>query len=239
MRHVLQPVVDLSRTNPSVYGFEGLARFEDGRPPDKHWQHAMARNAMERHHRFLERIEIRSWVGAVQSAQNRDVGGTLFINMIPSSIGDPVCHKVLNALKKRTEQRGFRLVPELTENGRADQELLLHAAAKLRKLGFRVSLDDCTEGSTSLSALLHMKPDFCKIDMRFIKRSKSLARELIKEVREWGGQIVVERVETAEQMNLALEIGATHGQGYLWGHPEWFVPCGLDGGRGLVGSCLV
>lgn len=240
MHHVLQPVVNLngntpvfqpiialetftvaSARMPSIFGYEALARFPDGVPPDRHWQAAQGQKITHPHTRVLERLEIRSWTGAVRLAISRGIRRPVFINIVSLALFDPKCQVALMALKRKAETFGFTLVPELTENNGAGFDQLMAAAKKLRAMGFgAISLDDCVEGFTPLMAVTRIKPEFAKMDVAFLRDSPLAAGGIISEVRKWGGQVVIERTETAEDARFAISLGATHAQGYFFGRPE-------------------
>ena len=97
--------------------------------------------------------------------------------------------------------------------------------AKLQQLGVTVSLDDFGTGYSSLSHLLKLKADHLKIDQSFVQAvpfdpgAASLTKGLISLAHTLGMKVVVEGVETKQQLESIREMGCDIAQGYLLGRP--------------------
>ena len=96
---------------------------------------------------------------------------------------------------------------------------------RIRALGVKVSLDDFGTGYTSLSYLSQIPFDKVKIDRSFVVRlgSDPMATSLIKLMSgllgDLGKSMVVEGVETPEQVRLLRELGSDLMQGYFFSKP--------------------
>ncbi|MCW2382940.1 EAL domain-containing protein (putative c-di-GMP-specific phosphodiesterase class I) [Sphingobium sp. B2D3B] len=126
-----------------------------------------------------------------------------------------------------------RLVIEITETAHyPDIGEATCFAARLRKLGVRVALDDFGVGHASLRSLLALQPDIIKIDAFFLRRAigsepdRVALHHLIGLAGSFVADVVVEGVETEEEFDLAREAGAIWLQGYHMGRPSvvrpWF-----------------
>jgi len=97
---------------------------------------------------------------------------------------------------------------------------------QLRGLGVRIVMDDFGTGYSSLSYLWKFSFDKLKVDRSFMAdfghagdRAKTVLRTVIGLGRELDMQIVVEGVETAEQVDFLKKIRGDQAQGYFFGTP--------------------
>lgn len=209
-----QPVVALS--DGAVVGFEALARWpEFGDPaPQTVFAHAEATGQIDR----LDRVALDL---AIESALDLGMAPSalLMVNCEPTSeyVG-PSSNPTLARARDH-----LRLVFELTE-----RHLLRHPPALLRKIaalradGFGVALDDVGAHPDSLALLDIVCPDIIKLDMAMVRshpsedQTRTLSAVLAHQERT-GSVLLAEGIETAEHLEQALALGATLGQGYLFG----------------------
>lgn len=119
---------------------------------------------------------------------------------------------------------GRRLELEITESAfLSDSENTLIVLRKLRDMGVRISLDDFGTGYSSLSYLHSFPLDKVKIDRSFLRdidhdrRSLSLLRGVMRLSSELGLSVVVEGVETLEQLHvIAMDGHVEEVQGFLF-----------------------
>jgi diguanylate cyclase (GGDEF)-like protein/PAS domain S-box-containing protein len=119
-----------------------------------------------------------------------------------------------------------RLELELTESLLVDDvEVVIARMSALKALGVRFSLDDFGTGYSSLSMLKRLPLDQLKIDRSFVRdlRHDPQDANIVKAIVTLGVamnlQVIAEGVETAEQREALVNLGCTHFQGYLFGHP--------------------
>jgi EAL domain-containing protein (putative c-di-GMP-specific phosphodiesterase class I)/GGDEF domain-containing protein len=140
------------------------------------------------------------------------------------------CEALTGILHDQADMAG-RLLFELTESHQIEN---LAAASKflgaLRRRGFKVCLDDFGAGAAAYNYLRNLEVDYLKIDGAFLQRAASDKREraLLRSISvlcaELGCQTIGEMIETSEMRTLALDLGLTYGQGYLFGKPTPEVP---------------
>lgn len=115
---------------------------------------------------------------------------------------------------------------EITEGAMiSNDQLAFDLLHRLQALGFSLALDDFGTGYSSLSYLSKLPLDELKIDRSFVVQIESSARSLkllesvVALARSQGLELVVEGVETAEQLALLQPLGAMKIQGYYFYRP--------------------
>jgi len=120
-----------------------------------------------------------------------------------------------------------RLIVELTETTVADDpERAAAQFAALRVSGVEVSIDDFGSGYSSLGQLVNIPAGVLKIDRSLVagspeRQSHSAAAiaAVVGLARACGMRSLAEGVETAEQLELATELGCTFAQGFYIARP--------------------
>jgi EAL domain-containing protein (putative c-di-GMP-specific phosphodiesterase class I) len=134
---------------------------------------------------------------------------------------------VIAAVREALDESGLaanRLEIEITESVLVqDTEATRAALMQLREMGVRISLDDFGTGYSSLSYLHSFPLHKVKIDRSFLKgiagnkRSLTLLRGVARLSSELGLAVVVEGVETDEELELVTrEAAIDEAQGYLF-----------------------
>ncbi|MCK0176987.1 EAL domain-containing protein [Mycolicibacterium sp. F2034L] len=209
-----QPVVRLPEE--SVVGYEALARWPElrGVTPQAVIAYAEAHGSLDE----LDRACIAAAVNGAVEQQIPD-GALLLVNCEPG--GDHHGIAADPALTRAREH--YDLVFELTErNLLAHPGLLLRTVTELRDNGVSVALDDVGSHPASAALLDVLRPDLVKLDMGLLERrpdreqARTIAAVLAYHERT-GATIVAEGIETDQQVEQALSLGATYGQGYRFG----------------------
>jgi diguanylate cyclase (GGDEF)-like protein len=136
---------------------------------------------------------------------------------------------VLSEVRYALEVSGLpadRLEIEITESSLLHNTQLTHdVLSQLQGLGVRISLDDFGTGYSSLSYLHNFPLQKVKIDRSFLEgidsdRPLTLLRGVARLSADLGMQVVVEGIETNEQLELISTDGTvTEAQGYLFSRP--------------------
>jgi len=96
----------------------------------------------------------------------------------------------------------------------------------LRKLGVRIALDDFGTGYSSLNYLLNLPIDILKIDKSFVDgitesdKKKSILASIISIAKKIDLSVVVEGVETEQQLDILIDLKCDKIQGYLFSKPD-------------------
>lgn len=119
-----------------------------------------------------------------------------------------------------------RLTLEITESILIDDSgLVIETLERLRAIGVRTALDDFGTGYSSLSYLAKLPLDKIKIDRSFTtsidtsKRSASLMRGITGIARDLDLEVIVEGIETEEQLDALRTFGIDGVQGYVFAKP--------------------
>ena len=136
---------------------------------------------------------------------------------------------VLSEIRYALEVSGLpahRLEIEITESSLLRNTQLTHdILSQLHALGVRISLDDFGTGYSSLSYLHNFPMQKVKIDRSFLEgidtdRPLTLLRGVARLAADLGMSVVVEGIETNEQLELISADGTvSEGQGYLFSRP--------------------
>src|SRR6185312_3438883 len=115
---------------------------------------------------------------------------------------------------------------ELTES------VMLHGAEKaaevmrqLGALGVTMAIDDFGTGYSCFSYLPKLPFNALKIDRSFVKEleyrpeTKAMVQSLVALAKNLSMQVIVEGIETPEQLELIKKLGGNEVQGYLLGKP--------------------
>lgn len=121
-----------------------------------------------------------------------------------------------------------RLEVEITESALLhDMEATVEVLHRLRKMGVRTALDDFGTGYSSLSHLQNLPLNKVKIDRSFLRdietdqRAQKLLRSVTQLSADLGMTVVIEGVETFDQLALLSANGAVDEvQGYLFSPPS-------------------
>ncbi|MCL2715276.1 MAG: EAL domain-containing protein [Alphaproteobacteria bacterium] len=134
-----------------------------------------------------------------------------------------------NEIRRALEVSGLpaeRLEIEITESSLLrNVQMTDDILSRLRALGVRISLDDFGTGYSSLSylhsfPLQRIKIDRCFLDGIESDRPLRLLRGITRLSADLGMSVVVEGIETSEQLELIAADGTvTEGQGFLFGPP--------------------
>lgn len=132
-----------------------------------------------------------------------------------------------------TSLRESRLPPERLELEVTESILIGNSSAviaklsALRALGIHIALDDFGTGYSSLSYLNDFEFDKIKVDQSFVRdinnpnasKATSIIRAVNAIARDFQMTIVVEGVETEEQLVALRRLGVSQAQGYLFSKP--------------------
>lgn len=134
-----------------------------------------------------------------------------------------------------------RLKLEMTESMPvANIENISEKMKRLLRAGIQISLDDFGTGYSSLSYIKQLPITEIKIDRSFVhaalddKRGALLARNIVQIGHDLNIKVLVEGIETYEQLNFFRSQGCIEFQGYLFGHP---MPL-IEFNRVIIGKLL-
>ncbi len=214
-----QPIIDF-RTG-KIHHTEALIRFRDGGPPNQ-WI-ALAEAAD-----IVTELDIAVCRRAIALAGAMPVSAPAFaMNLSGRSLENGDFVGQLRSLLAPYPMLAAKLMFELTETAVVrDIEAVDNAVQELRRLGFKVCLDDFGAVATSIHYLRSIKVDYVKIDGLFARsclrnpNDRSILSHVMALCRGSGAGVIVEMIETAEQAEAFRGLGADFAQGSYFGSPE-------------------
>ena len=153
-------------------------------------------------------------------------GQAISINISAQTLGnDHEFFAAVDQLLPRIKEAHFSLIFELTETSVIENQIDLSLGLiGLRKRGAKIAIDDFGTGKTSLSIISSLPTDFVKLDGSLLEVERpDLSRGLlelgVKFAELVGAEVIVEKIETQEDLELARQVGAKYAQGWLFGQP--------------------
>lgn len=147
---------------------------------------------------------------------------TLFVNLHSSDLLDESLFDPAAALSTVAAN----VVLEITERASMDEVKDSTARiAALRKLGFRIAIDDLGAGYAGLSSFATLEPEVAKLDMSLVRDlhkepiRHNLVRSMVTVCRELNILVIAEGVETAAERDALDALGCQLMQGYLFAKP--------------------
>jgi len=232
VRAVYQPIVELD--TGTVVAYEALARGPEGSSLER----PEALFAAARAAGLLGELDWECRAAAFGGALDARLSPptALFVNVEPASLTTPLPAHLADV--RQQAEAELRIVVEVTERALTrDPAGLLEAVAAARATGFALALDDVGAHPASLALMPFLEPDVIKLDLRLIQdRTTAGVADIVNAVaaqaERSGAVVLAEGVETEEHRLRALALGATLGQGWLFGRPG-SLPA-VPGGGGLV-----
>ena len=119
---------------------------------------------------------------------------------------------------------GTNLKLEVTESSAAQDAGMLPKLERLGEFGAKLAIDDFGTGYSSLERLGDLPFDTLKIDIAFTRKIETdagyaMIDAIVRMAKASGMDVIIEGVETAHQMALALKAGIRYGQGFYFSRP--------------------
>lgn len=179
---------------------------------------------------LIYRLDLYMWEQAVKTLVRWKKMGYdnyyISVNISPTDFYHLDIYKTFVDLVTKYDIAPDRLKLEITESSfMRDPETQLALIAKLQDYGFHVEIDDFGSGYSSLNMLKDMKADVLKIDMGFLReteaadRTKIILNMIIELAKKLDMVIVVEGVETKDQVMYLTTVGCDLFQGYYFDKP--------------------
>lgn len=114
---------------------------------------------------------------------------------------------------------------EITESAYVENEKVIDTVRRLREKGFLVLMDDFGSGYSSLNMLRNLSIDIIKLDAHFLRMSGEdrkgfqIMETIANMARTMGVPIIVEGVETQEELNYIDRLDCKYVQGYFFYRP--------------------
>ena len=215
---VFQPIVELDTGR--VVAYEALARGPEGplHSPDVLFAAARAAGCLAELDQACRTAALR---GAVEHALLAPL--TVFVNVEPEVLDEAPLAELLDRADRVPGD--LRVVLEITERALAARPAeLLRTVDRVREFGWAVALDDVGADSASLAFMPLLRPDVVKLDLRLVQgRPGPEIAEIMNAVNAHaeatGAVLLAEGIEDGRHLTMASALGASLGQGWLFGRP--------------------
>ncbi len=217
----LQPIINMD--SGDIYGYESLLRVKDQSIFPSQLFEVARKTEM---HSILDK---KAREIAIESRTNRIPQGIKsFINFLPSTIYNPAhCLKHTFQIVEKYNVDPYDLVFEVVETEKIhDVQHLKSILETYREHGMKVALDDVGAGYSTLDMLSKLRPDYIKIDRKYIqdchmnKDNQTFLLGVMNLAKDLGITVLGEGIETKEEFQYLKEIGIDLAQGYFIGKPS-------------------
>jgi EAL domain-containing protein (putative c-di-GMP-specific phosphodiesterase class I) len=209
-----QPIVDVRARR--VYAYEALVRTEESSMQRPDVLIATAER-LGRIHELGRSVR----AAVARAAAAAPPGALLLVNLHGLELTDEELFDPRGPLIPYVP----RIVLEITERIGIDSIAGPSRVEMLRRLGYKIAIDDLGAGYAALGALATLEPDVVKLDMSLVRdlqlhpTKRRVVGALATLVRELGAQVIAEGVETAAEREAIVGAGIDLIQGHLHGRP--------------------
>jgi EAL domain-containing protein (putative c-di-GMP-specific phosphodiesterase class I)/CheY-like chemotaxis protein len=209
-----QPIVSVSRGQ--VVAYEALMRGDEPTLPNP----GVVLRAAER----LGRVHDLS--RTVRARVAEQLAAAPPVDVFVNLHGHDLLDETLYARDQPLSAFAARVVLEITERASLDEVNGCEGRAReLRRLGFRLAVDDLGAGYAGLNSFAQLEPDVVKFDMSLVRGidQASVKRQLVGSMAalfaQMGTMVVAEGVETESERDTLAGLGCDNLQGYLFARP--------------------
>ena len=223
-----QPIFDLNKAK--ILGYEALNRppFSKYFPStDLFYEFIGNTNQVFQFELFCRNTSLKKYSSNLKEAPcNKDK--LLFINVHPDVLIDSNYRpgETIQLLHE-FDFKPSQIVFELTEKKAvADYEMFEKVLNNYRSQGFRLAIDDVGTGYNSLKTIVHLRPEFIKLDKSLIhnitknESQQKLVRLLLNFANQSNTLVIAEGIEQLNDLNFLKQEGIHLGQGYALGKPH-------------------
>ena len=147
----------------------------------------------------------------------------MFVNIEPSALDEDRPPAIAAAFARAEKE--LSVVLEISERAVLDRpRQLLDVVSRARRHGWGIALDDVGVNPASLSLMPLIDPDVIKLDLSVVQERPTpatgrLLNAVLAQVERSSAVLLAEGIETSDHEATARALGATLGQGWLYGRP--------------------
>ncbi|MCS6798816.1 MAG: EAL domain-containing protein [Myxococcota bacterium] len=212
LRVVFQPIVDLH--GGDVFAYEALVRSTSPHyaGPVALFEHAVGAACAGALGRVIREL-------AVERCPHMP----LFLNVHPNELDEGWLVQPDDPVFRHEHP----VYLEITESVPLSHFEFCHSTlAEVRSKGVLLAIDDLGAGYSNLKYIAELSPEIVKLDRGLAhglhedRRRQKLVTQLVRLCEELGAEVVVEGIETLEELRAVADSGARFGQGYVFARPE-------------------
>ena len=220
----LQPIINTK--SGEVHHFEALCRFDVAEPDASPYRYITFAEETGLIHEF----DLAMAVKVVQWLRKMPVNNSKFsvaVNISGYSIGVPEYVRGIHKLLRANPWAVDRLMFEITESARmTDLEAANDFIQGLRRLGYKVCLDDFGAGAASFQYLSALEVDVVKIDgsavhnARKAPKGRAFLSALTELCTRLGVETIAEMIDSPASLRFVRDCRCDYVQGFLFGKPS-------------------
>ena len=217
----LQPIVSLPQRKHRFYEVFSRVRSADGQQimPDRYLDIAEREGLIA----TIDNLQLVRCVQLIRETERRQHAIGFFANISAATLADAEFMRQFLNMMAQNHALVPKLVFELSQHDlRVGGAVTMGILSQLARLGFRFSMDQVTDLAIDLDRLLRHEFRCIKLDRALVLDPANAAR--IRELRHRcaaeGIDLIVEKIETENQLVEVLDTGFDFGQGYLFGEPR-------------------
>lgn len=215
-----QPIIDVR--SGAVFGYEALLRplMREIHTPREVLTLAKDQSKLYQ----IEKLTLSYTLNWYKKNQRQMGARKLFINRITSQ---KLSKEDMGELEALMENTYDHLVMEVTNTEQSDDSEFNEKIKRIRDRGYGLALDDYGPGFHKGNFLLSLSPDFVKLDMTLVRNvdtdttRQDLLRQIISFAESNNIGVIAQGVETHEELEMIIALGAHYVQGYYTGRPEY------------------
>lgn len=212
-----QPIVDVEERR--IDAFEALVRGPEGEAAS----HVLGQVNEENLYAFDQACRVK----AIELAASLGITCHLNINFLPNAVYQPrACIRATLEASARTGFPTHLLTFEIVETQRiVDPTHLLKIVGEYKRQGFSLALDDFGTGNSGFVQLANLRPDIVKVDRALIqgcdrdKHRLAIIASLLSLGKQIGIKIVLEGMESPEEVAALRSVGGRYMQGFYFARP--------------------
>nr|WP_255635322.1 EAL domain-containing protein [Azospirillum sp. 412522] len=217
----LQPIVSLPQRKHRFYEVFSRVRSADGQQimPDRYLDIAGREGLIS----TIDNLLLVRCVQLIRETERRQHAIGFVANISAATLADAEFMRQFLNMMAQNHALVPKLVFELSQHDlRAGGAVTMGILSQLSRLGFRFSMDQVTDLSIDLDRLLRHEFRCIKLDRALVldPANAERVRELRRRCAAEGIDLIVEKIETENQLVEVLDTGFDFGQGYLFGEPR-------------------
>jgi len=165
---------------------------------------------------------------ALKNARSMDMQKKLFLNVNPNIIHDAEFRNGFT--KSRLEKYGLNyhnIIFEITERSAIiDPNAFFKTINHYKEQHFSIAIDDVGSGYSGLNTINEIRPDILKLDMNLTRNidkdeiKQHLCKAMVDFGKNSGIKIIVEGIETKEELQTLINLDVELGQGFFLCTPQ-------------------
>ncbi|WP_372397502.1 EAL domain-containing protein [Azospirillum sp. HJ39] len=217
----LQPIVSLPQRKHRFYEVFSRVRAADGSQimPDRYLDIAEREGLIA----TIDNLLLVRCVQLIRETERRQHAIGFFANISAATLADADFMRQFLHMMTQNQALVPKLVFELSQHDLgAGGAVTMGILSQLARLGFRFSMDQVTDLAIDLDRLLRHEFRCIKLDRALVLDPANAGRigELRRRCAAEGIDLIVEKIETENQLVEVLDTGFDFGQGYLFGEPR-------------------